>query len=104
MVKYNIFKYRHELPRERPRRHWPCVITGQDWPEAGDRQTATSEWMKKSEGKPYDEALIAACVERSRRMITPASIYGKLFWEDEDLARLQPDPWKRGRPPYFFDP
>lgn len=57
--------------------------------------------MKKAVGEPYDEDLVAASVKTLRQTTTPTSrCYS---WEDGEVAKLQPDPRKQGRPSYFFD-
>lgn len=56
---------------------------------------------KRADGEAYDEALMAAARERVRRTATPTSRC--CSGEDEVMSKLQPDPKKRGRPPYFFD-
>lgn len=100
MVDYHIFKFRHEIPLERPRDH--CVITEKDWPEWVDECNIETELIKRAEGEGYDEALVTAARERSKRISTPTSRC--YHWNEEEQMRLQPDPKKRGRPPYFFDP
>lgn len=100
MVDYHIFKFRHEIPLVRPRER--CVMTTKDWPESYDQETIETELIKKLEGEDYDESLVAAARERLKRTSTPTSrCYS---WDDEEQSRLQPDPKKQGRPPYFFDP
>lgn len=102
MVDHHIYKFRHEIPRwPRPRDH--CVITTNDWPEWRDQCTIEDEWINPLEGEaPPDKALVAASRERLRRTATPTSRC--YHWDEEEQAKLQPDPKKRGRPPYFFDP
>lgn len=100
MVDHHIFKFRHEVPLVRHRDH--CVITTKDWPEWRDQDTIEIELIKMVDGEAYDEALVAAARERLRRTATPTSrCYS---WNEEEQSRLQPDPKKQGRPPYFFDP
>lgn len=100
MVDYHIFKFRHEIPRVRPRED--CVMTVQDWPEWRYKDTIETEQIKKLDGEAYDEALVAAARVNLRRTATPTSrCYS---WDGEEMSRLQPDPKKQGRPPYFFDP
>lgn len=102
MVDYNIFKFRHEIPNGPPRRRNPCVISMKDWPELDEQQTIEQEGFKELRGGVCDEDLIAACRERLKRISTPTSRC--YHWNDEEQSRLQPDPKKQGRPPYFFDP
>lgn len=100
MVDYHIFKFRHEIPLKRPRDH--CVISEKDWPEWLDECTIETEMIKRADGEAYNEALVTAARERLKRTSTPTSrCYS---WDDEEQSRLQPDPKKRGRPLYFFDP
>lgn len=105
MAEYNIFKFRHEI-RDPPRRslrrhHAKCVISVRDWPEYWEVSTIRQQGAKPSRGEARDEALVAACRERLKRIITPTTACGE--WDDEEQSRLQPDPKKRGRPPYFFE-
>lgn len=106
MADYNIFKFRHEIPNPPPRlrRPRPCpgVISMRDWPELHESQTIEQEAFKQLRRGVRDEDLIAACRERLKRISTPTSRC--YHWDDEEQSRLQPDPKKRGRPPYFFDP
>ncbi|KAG8167953.1 hypothetical protein KVR01_003642 [Diaporthe batatas] len=76
-VDHNIYRFRHELPR------YPY--------QYGDCYLIEEEAMKPLDGGVCDEALVVAAMERMRQICTPAS-------------RRQPDPKRRGRPPYFFDP
>lgn len=100
MVDYNIFKFRHEIPLVRYREH--CSVRPNDWPELEQRSIIKREMMKKAGGEAYDEELVASCVKTMRHTTTPTSrCYS---WEDDEIAKLQPDPKKQGRPPYFFDP
>ncbi|KAG8158653.1 hypothetical protein KVR01_011775 [Diaporthe batatas] len=102
MVKYHIYKFRHDVPEgARPRDH--CVITTVDWPESADEDTILTQYERRlmGEGDP-DEDLIRTCRERLKRTTTPTSRC--YHWNEEEQAKLQPDPKKRGRPPYFFDP
>ncbi|KAG8158740.1 hypothetical protein KVR01_011183 [Diaporthe batatas] len=96
MVDYNIFKFRHEVPNYPRRRRRECVVCIKDWPELDEYQTI---WSHRG---VCDEDLIAACEERLKRIATPTSAC--YHWDDEEQSRLQPDPKKQGRPPYFFDP
>ncbi|KUI56201.1 hypothetical protein VP1G_10845 [Cytospora mali] len=100
MADYHIFKYRHEIPQIRPRDH--CVITPDFWPQAGLDQILDEEFYKTLNGEPSDEALVAAKKEQLRSTITPTSF----FWpeHEKEVAKMQPDKKKQGRPPYFFDP
>lgn len=102
MVDYHIYKFRHEIPTgARPRDH--CDIGIKDWPEANEQQIIETEGIKSlEEDEVYDEGLVAACWDRLKRTATPTSRC--YCWNDEEQSRLQPDPKKRGRPPYFFDP
>lgn len=98
---HHIFKFRHEIPREPPFRDH-CVINPKDWPEYGDWALIEEETMKPLDGGVCDAVLVAAAMERMRQISTPTSrCYA---WEEEEMARRQPDPKRRGRPPYFFDP
>lgn len=100
-VEHNIYKFRHEVPQgARDRDH--CVITPVDWPEYIDQDTIEREMEKQLEGEDPDEDLIEACRERLKRTVTPTSRC--YHWNEEEQSKLQPDPKKRGRPPYFFDP
>lgn len=100
MVDFHIFKFRHEIPRERHRDH--CVISTRDWPEYRYQDTIEEQMFERADGEAYDEALVADAQEMLRQMCTPTSrCYA---WEDEEMSRRQPDPKKQGRPPYFFDP
>lgn len=103
MADYNIFKFRHEIPNAPSRRrHRHFVVTRRDWPELHEKQILEQEGFKKLRGGVCDEELMAACRERLKQISTPTSRC--YYWNDEEQARLQPDPKKRGRPPYFFDP
>lgn len=84
---------------KRPRDH--CVISENDWPEWRDECAIETEMIKRADGEAYDEALVTAARERSKRISTPTSRC--YFWDEEEQSQLQPDPKKRGRPPYFFD-
>lgn len=78
------------------------MINPKDWPEYGDWALIQEETMKPLDGGVFDEVLVAAATERMRQISTPTSrCYA---WEEEEMARRQPDPKRRGRPPYFFDP
>ena len=101
MVDYHIFKFRHEIPKGARRRDH-CVISIKDWPETYEQQTIENEGIKGLDGGACDEGLIAASLERLKRIATPTSRC--YHWNDEEQSRLQPDPKKQGRPPYFFDP
>lgn len=102
MVDYNIFKFRHEIPNYPRRRRVDCVVSIKDWPELREQQTIEQEWFRELRGGVRDEDLITACRERLKRISTPTSRC--YYWDDEEQSRLQPDPKKQGRPPYFFDP
>ncbi|KAG6364173.1 hypothetical protein INS49_005771 [Diaporthe citri] len=99
MVEHHIFMFRHEIPRRRPREQ--CVMTTTDWPEWRDQDTIETELIKEVDGEAYDEALVAAARERLKRTATPTSRC--YWWDGEEQSRLQPDPEKQGRTPYFFD-
>lgn len=102
MIDYHIFKFRHEIPNYPRRRRDHCVVSIKDWPEVYERQTIDQEGLKPLRGLARDEGLVAACQDRLKRIATPTSrCYD---WDDEEQSRLQPDPKKQGRPPYFFDP
>lgn len=57
------------------------------------------ELRKKEAGEPCDEE---GARKRLAQVITPTSRYWGMFSERE-MAEVQPDERKRGRPPYFFD-
>lgn len=59
-----------------------------------------AEMRKKQAGESCDEE---GARKRLAQVITPTSMYWKFFSERE-MAEIQPDERKRGRPPYFFDP
>lgn len=97
---HHIFKFRHKIPLKRYPDHY--MISTRDWPEWGEQDAIEEQMEKRAEGEGYNEALVAAAREMMRRTTTPTSrCYA---WDDEEMSRLQPDPKKRGRPPYFFDP
>lgn len=100
MADHHIFKYRHEIPQRRPRDH--CSVTPEKWPELGDQQIIEDEMSKKAAGEPHDDALVTVTEDRLRRTTTPTSRVW--HWDEDEIAKLQPDKKKQGRPPYFFDP
>lgn len=57
-------------------------------------------WRKKEVAEPCDEE---SARKRLTQVITPTSRYWDVFSERE-MAEVQSDERKRGRPPYFFDP
>lgn len=103
-VDYHIYKFRHEVPNgPKPRDH--CDIDETDWPEVFEQQEIETEMDKKMDGEDCDEERIIAARERMKQIVTPTSrIHPKRFWNEEEMSRLQPDPKKQGRSPYFFDP
>ncbi|KAG6368778.1 hypothetical protein INS49_002992 [Diaporthe citri] len=96
-TKYHIFKHRHDIPNgPRPRRK--DVITDNTWPEVIDHYKLAGQ---DPESGPYDEAENARARERIAVTISPNSRLWETF--KDDIARLQPDEKRQGRPPYFFD-
>jgi hypothetical protein len=97
-TRYHIFKHRHDIPSgPRPRRK--DVITEDTWPELIDYYKLAKEDL---ENGPSDEVAKAKAREKIATTISPSSRLWKTF--KEDIARLQPDEKRQGRPPYFFDP
>ncbi|KAK2611821.1 hypothetical protein N8I77_005144 [Diaporthe amygdali] len=74
------------------------VITANNWPEIIDHSKIAEEEL--GEG-PSDEAEKAKARERIAMTISPNS----RLWETfrEEIAKLQPEKKRQGRPPYFFD-
>lgn len=101
MMSHNIFKNRHDIPMMRPKRMQRCAISEYSWPEHIDDIEMSKQAAKKAAGEPYDEASLVES-KRRRLQITPTS----MLWDrcKDEIARLEPDRKKHGRPPYFFDP
>lgn len=98
MTEHHIFKFRQEIPEDRPRTR--CIRRTIDWPEIVEYEALREEYRKKEAGEPSD---VEGARKRLAQVITPSSIYWDGFSESE-MLEIQPDERKRGRPPYFFDP
>lgn len=101
MMDHNIFRNKYDIPKERPQGRRRCVVSEISWPELTDDIEMREQEEKKAAGEPYDQASLLEC-ERKRLQITPTS----MLWDEckDEIAEMEPDKRKQGRPPYFFDP
>lgn len=86
-------------PRHRKKSNHP-----HDWPEMEECFTIIDSSNRSEESKcdsATELAHVALAVERLMTTITPTSPFWSAF--AAQMERIQPDPKKRGRPPYFFD-